>query len=326
MSLRRRAGVALVLSLTAGFAVHPAPAHATVVGATLDAYETASVSGDPSCAKPAFTGSRPGSHAIPADGRPRVVKLDRTGRAGITTIGAAGTVRGWAARNSWGTHRVAVSAVVAVSAKPSQSSICSVSLQATGAVFAEAHGIRKSWVVVRSTGSSRGGAGRAPVIGVEAVTGDPLHILVAPGSSLTRLVPAGDYAVGGRVTPRVVTGAHNTLLRSASASVSGTVSLLPVGTLRARTGAGQSYVTVGHRNCGNNSTTASFSAAARAKAKRITFYVDGQRRGVLQGTALQRSSLPITGIAPRGIGEVQAVIRLKTGEKRTMRAISWPCG
>lgn len=326
MSLHRRAGAALVLSLTAGLAVHPAPAHATIVGATLEAYETASVSGDPGCAKPAFTGSRPGTHAIPADGRPRVVKLDRSGRAGVTIIGAAGTVQGWAARNSWGTHRVSVSAVVAVSAKPSQSTICSVSLQATGAVFAEARSIRKSWVVVRSTGSSRGGAAVAPAIGVEALTGDPLHVLVTPGRSVTRLVPAGDYAVGGRVTPRVVTGAHNTILRSASAKVSGTVSLLPVGTLRSRTGAGQTYVKVGHRNCAGNSTYAYFSSAARSKAQRITFYVDGQRRGILTGSALQRSSLLVTRIAPRGIGEVQAVIRLKSGEKRTMRAISWPCG
>lgn len=325
MSLRRRAGAALALLLTAGFAVHPAPAHATIVGATLEAYETASVSGDPGCATPTFTGSRPGSLEVPADGRARVVTLDRTGRAATSTLRAAGTIRGWAARNSWGTHRVSVSAVVAVSAKPSAATVCSVSLQATGAVFAEAKSVRKSWLVVRSTGSSRGGAAVAPIIGIQRMPSS-FSILVAPGRSVTRLVPAGDYAVGGRLTPRVVAAARTTTGQSASASVSGTVSLLPVGTLRSRTGRGLAYVTVGHRSCGTNSTYAYLSSAARSKAKRITFFVDGQRRGVLQGRALQRSALLVSGIAPRGTGEVQAVIRLKSGAKRTMRAISWPCG
>lgn len=321
MSLRRRAGVAAVLVLTAGAAWHPVPAHALVTSVQAELYETATVA-DATCAKPTFTGPRPGTVALPADGRTREYRLDRTGGTPAVALHAAGTVRGWAARNSWGTHRVVVSALAAVSSRPRSGGACALSLRTEAALFARVAGVRKSWLVVTSSGSSRGGAASPPIVGLQ---GDTVQALVAPGRSLTRLVPAGDYLIGARVTPRATAAAHSTTVQGASASVSATVSLLPVGTLRAQSGGGLAYVTAGHRSCASNSTYAYFSSAARTKAQRITFYVDGQRRGVLTGSALQRSALPVTGIAPRGIGEVRAVIRLKSGDKRTMRAISWPC-
>lgn len=321
MSLRRRAALATVLVLTAGLGMQPAPAHAAIASTRVDLFEAATVS-DPGCAAPTFTGSRPGSVALPADGRTRQYQLGRTGRAATSTLGAQGTVRGWAARNSWGTHRLVVSAVAGLSAKPSTATFCAVTLRAEAALFSRVTGIGRSWLVVSSSGASRGGAAAAPIVGLQ---GDTVQALVTPGRSVTRLVPAGDYTIGARVAPRVVAPARTTTAQSASASVSATVSLLPVGTLRARSGRGLAYVKVGHRSCAGNSTYAYFSSAARTKALRITFYVDGQRRGVLTGSALQRSALLVTRIAPRGIGKVEAVIRLKTGEKRTMKAISWPC-
>ncbi|WP_207010189.1 hypothetical protein [Nocardioides aromaticivorans] len=319
MSIRRWAGAVtvLVLGVTTGLAAPPA-AHAAVGSAVLGSWDYVSV---PSGCANALTGTEPGDVTVKADGAWRTVRLRRSGTLSSSAVSGATTVTGRIATDSRGSTKVGIKVSASATAKPRSPSICAVDNYAVDATVSARQAVTpaRSWLVVRSSGSTRGSSQTG--FGSPDVTGG----FVALGRSLTKLVPAGTYTLGGGVDASVNVPANSTTARSAAASATATVALFPIGTLRARSGDGLGYVKAGHRDCTHNRVKAYFSDAARTSVRSATFSVDGQRRFTLTGSQLQRDAVFVSSVPRASSGAIRVDILLRSGARRTSYATSWPC-
>lgn len=272
--------------------------------------------------QPSVTGTEQPGWFTPMDGKTHEVRLDRTGTALTTDLRATGLVRARVARNSWGVRKAEVSASLAVSATPRSPHVCSVMWNSLGGVAMNTRISKRSWLVVRSSRSATGySEGGVEIYGPSVSS----SAIVPAGRSLDRLVPPGDYGTTSYVTSMVTLTPNTAATASARATFKAMVALLPVGTRRSLRGTARGLVTPGHRSCTDNRVRVAFSDAARNRTRQITFYVNGDRRVVLRGRALQRSSILLSRIAPRSDGVVKAVVIAKSGARRTMRSTSWPC-
>lgn len=322
MSFRRWMGVGSVLALGATMGLQPVGAQADAGSAVMEIAASVRVN-DPGCATPTWASARK-VQAVPADGRIRELTSTQTGKGAASSLTAARAVRGSYTVDARGTRRVSVRASASVSAGPNASEACSVTLFGTTAAFytQSMTAPKRSWLVVRSSGAVR----PATTTAVVGLSGGSIEDGgVKPGGSITRLVPAGAYRIGAQLEPFVRVPAQTTTTRSAAASLTATVALIPIGTLRSRSGDGLGYITAGHRDCTYDRVKATFSAAGRTKVGRATFSVDGERRFTLTGSQLQRDAIFVRSIPRASSGAIRVDIVLRTGARRTSYATSWPC-
>lgn len=322
MSIRRWASAGSVLVLGVAMGVAASPARADAGNALMDVSASVRVN-DAGCARPAWSSART-TLPIPADGRTRELVVSQSGKAAASSVTASRAVRGAYSADSRGMRRLAIRASASVSAGPNASKVCAVTvLAATTAFYTQSMTApKRSWLVVRSSGSVRPASTRA-VVGLTGGSVDDAG--VKPGGSITRLVPAGTYRIGAQLEPFVDVPVQTTTTRSAAASLTATVALFPIGTLRARSGDGLGYVKAGHRDCTYNRVKAYFSEAARTKVRSATFSVDGERRFTLTGSQLQRDAIFVSSIPRASSGAIRVDILLRSGARRTSYATSWPC-
>lgn len=322
MSVRRWASAGVVGLLGLGMTLHPVTADAAVSTVQMEAFEWANVPAG--CAEPVFTGSRPGEVTVPADGVTRTIRLDRTASSTVRTLRATAVVTGRAWGSSWGTTRVRMRITADTSATPRQATPCSVTLAVrTGLVASTVRVPKRSWVVVRGSASARGTVTGA--VGVESSSNQLSGVAVKPGQALTRLIAPGTYNVGGRVFTRASVPADSMTPQSSAVGANITVDVVPIGTLRTQRGTALRFVRAGHRNCTDHKVRVRLSSSLPRRAKRVTFYVNGDKRAVLTGRELRRSAIVLRRIAPRSYGVVRAVVLRKSGARNTMQATSWPC-
>lgn len=318
MSFRRWAGVGSVLVLGIAVGLAAPPARAAVGSAVLGSWDYISVPSG--CAKD-VTGAEPGDVTVKADGVWRTVRMRRSGTLSSSAVSGATDVTGRIATDTRGSTKVGLKVSASASATPRTPSICAVDNYGVDATVSARQALAPttSWLVVRSSGSTRGSAETG--FGSPDVTGG----FVPLGRSLTRLVPAGTYTLGGGVDAAVRVPAGSTTARSASASATATVALFPVGTLRARSGNGLGYVKAGHRDCSQHRAKAYVSEAARTRARSATFFVNGERRFTLSGRQLQRDAVFVSSIPRASAGAIRVDVVLRSGARRTSYATSWPC-
>ncbi len=271
----------------------------------------------------AITGAGPATRSIPADGAWRTVNLDRTGTMAKSKVRGIVVGRGKVAADSRGGYRLDVSISNAVSLTPSAASPCKISYGTGSSTLAEDVGVtKKSWLVIGGTVRGRGevtgilGAQRTDLTGT---------VTVAPGRSATQLIPSGWYTMAARAGSRTFVPPGTTTPTSATNVFNGFVAIIPVGTRRSLSGNGLGYVSVDHRDCTLNRVRLPFTSRARAYAAKISLYVNGDRRAVLTGSALQRTSYTLSNIAPASAGAVKVVIRTKSGSTLTSSSTSWAC-
>ena len=198
---------------------------------------------------------------------------------------------------------------------------CTVKYGLGGAVESTVSVPVSSWAVARGSAKVQGGSSS----NFEAVSPDrTVRVVGSLGYPSTRLVPAGSFSARLWLSPNAVSAGPVTTVR-ASVNGTGTVAFVPIGTRRTLSGTGTGLISVGHRDCGRNRVVASFSSAARTRLRSATFAVDGQRRVVLRGRQLQRSSLVLGSIARTGAGKVSVQMVLKSGARRVTASTSWPC-
>lgn len=318
MSFRRWVGVGSVLALGLAVGLVAPAARAAVGAAVLGSWDYVSV---PSGCTNALTGTEPGDVTVKADGLWHTVQLRRSGSLSSSAVSGATTVTGRVATDGRGSTKVGIKVSASATARPRTPSICAVNNYAVDATVSARQAVTptRSWLVVRSSGSTRGSSTTG--FGSPDVTGG----FVPLGRSLTRLVPAGTYTVGGGVDASVAVPANATTTRSSAASATATVAIFPIGTLRARSGDGLGYIRAGHRDCTHNRVTAYFSEAARTKVRSATFSVDGDRRFTLSGSQLQREAVFVSSIPRASSGAIRVDILLTSGAHRTSYATSWPC-
>ncbi|MBU2696871.1 hypothetical protein [Pimelobacter sp. 30-1] len=233
---------------------------------------------------------------LPRDGRTHTARLQRTGRVSNSTVSATSVVTGDVSGDARGGVRMGLAISSQVSARPLGGTICALSYTLDSAVVA-------------------------------ASADSGTEYVVPPGRSLTRLVPPGGYAVGTRVTAQVAVPATSGTPApvAASASVSGTLELVPIGTLRRQSGAARAFLRAGHRDCAARRVTMTLSPRARTKARRITLAVAGRRAEVLTGKALRRGTVTRGRIPARSDGAIRATVVTRAGAVRRLSATSWPC-
>lgn len=322
MKFRRWIGAGSAVVLGLGLGLQPTAAQASAGDASL-VIGTWVRANDIGCGEPAWRAAARTKN-LPADGRTRAVRLSQSGKAAGSTVKAYRSSEGTYNASGWGTRKLKVSLSVRLSATANPSRICWVN---SFVGKAEIYTVRmsapkKSWMVVRSRGAKQGSA--EANIGVQGPT-TATSAWVAPGKPVTRLVPKGEYTLGSRVKPSMSVPARTTSTRTASASIVGTVALYPIGTLRARSGNGKSFVKPGHRDCSKNRVKVGLTAAARTKARKITFTVDGKKRFTLTGAKLKQTSVFVGRIPKKTAGTIKANIVLKSGAKKTTKSTSWPC-
>lgn len=329
MSVRRWVGAVVALGVGLALGLHPVEAHASAGGAALEVGAFVEVS-QSWCEKPDWPQSTSTSSSsstiksIPADNRAYERRVSQKAQGGASMLSASRFVRARYAASAWGTRRVELRASAAVSAGPNPSPCVIKRFNATAAMYTTGMAApRKSWLVVRSSGSMTGPQ-TSVVVGLTG-DGDFNRVITQPDGSITRLVPAGDYTIGARLEPQITVPQNSTTTRSASANVTASVTLYPIGTLRTFTGTGRSYVRTGHRDCALNRARIDLTAATRKYARKITFSVNGVRRVTMRSAGLQRSSFYLGRIPDASAGAIRAAIVLKSGAKRTMQATTWPC-
>lgn len=315
----RRWSVLGALGVLLAGGLQPAPAHAAIDSAYLSSFDTLSI---PSGCANTLSGSEPGDVRIAPDGRWRTITLRRSGRLSSSDIAGGATVTGRVTTDARGTTRVGMKVSASASARPVASSICSIDHYTVSATSDARKAVSptRAWLVIRSTGSVRGTT--EAMFGAEGPTRD---YFIRLGQSLTRLVPAGTYTLGGGVAASVSVAAHSTKAASSAANATANVALVRIGTLRTFAGTGRPYVRTGHRDCSLNRARIDLTAAARTQARRITFSVNGVRRVTMRSAGLQRSSFYLGRIPDASAGAIRADIVLKSGAKRTMQATTWPC-
>ncbi len=308
---------ALGVLLAAG--LQPAPAQAAIDSAYLSAYDTLSI---PAGCANTMSGSEPGDVRIAPDGRWRTITLRRSGRLSSSDITGGATVTGRVTTDARGTTRVGMKVSASASARPVASSVCSVDHYSVSASSEARKAVSptRAWLVIRSSGSVRGVTDAR--FGAKGPTRD---YFIRLGQSLTRLVPAGTYTLGGGVAASVSVAARSTRAASSAANATANVAVIRIGTLRTFTGTGRSYVRTGHRDCALNRARIDLTAAARTSARRITFSVNGVPRVTMRSAGLQRSSFYLGRIPDASAGAIRADIVLKSGARRTMQATTWPC-
>lgn len=317
----RRWSVALVAGvLGAGLVLHPGAASAVAGNAYLSAWDRYSAY---TCAT-SMTGAGPKGAPVPDDGTWRRVQLDRSGRLATSTISATSVVSGRLTNDSRGSSRLGVRVSASATARPTAASA---NCQATyildsGVGGADVSLSKTSWLVVRSDLSVSGAYGGK--LGLYSATG-PGSWVTRPGGAITRLFPRGQYILGADMWNRIQVPKGTTATRTARATLSASLSLFPIGTLRSRQGGGLSYITVGHRDCAHDRVNLALLDRAATSARRITVDVDGRRRLDLTGSELDRSGYAVSGIARRTYGVVRATVTTASGGSVTMLATSWPC-
>lgn len=321
VAVRRWLGAGAVVLLAGGLGLQPVPsAEAAIRAAELSATEWVTV---PSGCADDMAGSEPNRVELPRDGRPHTVRLQRSGTVSNSGVSATSVVTGTLSGDSWGSVRMGLAISSSVTARPRGATICSLTYKLDSGVVADVTAPRRSWLVVRAKGTVRSGG--SAVVAASADSG--AEYVVLPGRTLTRLVPAGGYAVGTRVTAQVAVPATSTTPAAvaSSASVAGSLDLFPIGTLRKHSGKARAYIKAGHRDCAGRQVTMTLTPKAAAKARRITLAVDGKRAKVLTGKALRRASVRLTKIPARSNGAISATVVTRSGAVRKMSATSWPC-
>lgn len=267
----------------------------------------------------ALTGPQhPGSTALPVDGTVRTFTIDVSGWDQHTTFRATGRVRASATRSGRGMRRLAIDASLAASTAPTAERRCGAALEAFAGVSVAVTTTQRSWLVAQSAVSGAlDGSVRAARKGTSVID-------LPLGQRATRLVAPGDYRLTSSGRARVVEepgggGAAR------SGTFTSSVAVIPVGTRRSLSGTGLSFVTFGHRSCADDRVRARLSDAARSRVRKVTFFVNGQRRQVLRGRQLQRSGTQLSSIGPRTSGAVRAELVLRSGARRTTSSTSWPC-
>lgn len=336
MSVRRWVSASAIVVLGAGLVQQPVPAGATIHGAaTMDYTDGGGSAGDPGCAGAGAAGSGNSFHDLMQGSRASNVpfrkngvwhsgRLQREGTLGSSRVTATSTVQGRAVGDRWGTARLGARIATRVVADPaSQPSICRVQYRVDNAVRAVDVAVRgTSWLVIRSSRSGVAG-GFSGQFG--ALRNDErVRVLVAPGQSRKQLIPGGSYAIGGGTVSSVQVEAYSTATQVATAEVRAAVEIFPIGTRRTHSGA-TGYARSGHRSCTEHKVRITLTDKARNRARRITFYVDGDRRRVLTGSAIQRPGLTLRSIRPASYGKVRVVVLTRSGARRTMRSTTWPC-
>lgn len=315
----RRWSVLGALGVLLAGGLQPAPAHAAVEAAYLRAWDAVSIPGE--CANN-LSGREPGDVRVPPDGRWRTVTLRRSGRVSSSDVTGGATVTGRVSTDTRGTTRVGMKVSASASARPAWSSFCSIDRYLVSASSDAVRAVTptKAWLVIQSTGSVRGTTDAT--FGAEGPTRD---YFIRLGQSLTRLVPAGTYTLGGGVAASVSVAARSTTAASSAANATANVAVIRIGTLRTFAGTGRAYVRTGHRDCALNRARIDLTAATRKYARRITFSVNGVRRVTMRSAGLQRSSFYLGRIPDATAGAIRADIVLKSGARRTMQATTWPC-
>lgn len=329
MTVRRWATAGVVGILGLGLGMQPAGADGAerAAGETQStyAYTVALLQDGAGCNNQSIplTGPEPSNMFVPLDGKTHTAVMDRRGTTSGATLRGTGSVSGRVVSTSQGLRKSYLTATVAASVTPGSSPRpCTVMTNALGGVEMDVTATKKSWLVVRSSGSAVGHS----EAGVEVSgTTTPLYVVIPKGRAVVRLVPPGSYNIHSFLTSKSRLLASGTATVSSRATMSGTAALVPVGTRRSLTGSGTGFVAAGHRNCTSNEVRVAFSRAARTRTRSITFYVNGERRVVLRGRALIRSSIVLRRIAPASAGVIKAVVRTRSGARRTMASTSWPC-
>lgn len=325
MSVRRWVSASAIVVLGAGLVLQPVPAGARVGSAQLTADDSISRLDRDECIDTVSTSGRePQTVRLRTDGVWQAIpRLTREGQISTSAVRAASDVSGRVATDSWGTTRVGMRIATTITARPSRpASYCefSYSVDAFVEVFdVTVRGL--SWLVVRSSGKS---AGAVQDLLRAARSDDKVQLSVRPGGSITRLVPGGSYGLGGGSTSTVTVPRNTSDPRAASSSIAATISVYPIGTRRTHSGA-TGYARSGHRSCTEHKVRITLTDKARNRARRITFYVDGDRRRVLTGSAIQRPGLTLRSIRPASYGKVRVVVHTRSGARRTLRSTTWPC-
>ncbi|SFM52034.1 hypothetical protein SAMN05421671_2097 [Pimelobacter simplex] len=321
VAVRRGVAAGAVVLLAGGLGLQPVPsAEAVVRAAELTAAEWVTV---PSGCADDMTGSEPNRVDLPRDGRPHTVRLQRSGTVSNSAVSGTSVVTGTLTGDAWGSVRMGLAISSSVTARPRGGTICSLTYKLDSGVVADVTAPRPSWLVISAKGAVRSGG--TAVVAASADSGAE-HV-VLPGRKLTRLVPAGGYAVGTRVTAQVAVPATSSTppAVASSASVSGSLGLFPIGTLRQQSGKARAYLTAGHRDCAGRRVTMTLTPKAATKARRITLSVNGKRARVLTGKALRRTTVRLTKIPARSDGAISATVVTRSGAVRKMTARSWPC-
>lgn len=314
----RRWSVAGAVGVLLATGLAPAPTHAAVDSAHLRAWDTVSI---PAGCEDDLAGPEPRDVDIAPDGRWRTIYLRRSGSVSESNVAGSATVSGRVTTDARGTTRVGMKVSAAATARPTVPSICSLEYGVTASSDAQRAVVpAKAWLVIRSTGSVRGTTDAT--FGAEGPTRD---YFIRLGQSLTRLVPAGTYTLGGGVAASVSVAARSTTAASSAANATANVAVIRIGTLRTFAGTGRAYVRTGHRDCALNRARVDLTAATRKYARRITFSVNGVRRVTMRSAGLQRSSFYLGRIPDATAGAIRADIVLKSGARRTMQATTWPC-
>lgn len=236
--IRRWSGALVAGVLGLGLALHPVTATAVAGPANLYAWDAYSSS---TCAK-SMTGAGPKGGPVPADGTWREVQLDRRGRVASSSITARSVVSGRLVNDSRGSSRLSLRISSTSSARPTSSSSCPVTyILESGVGGADVIISKPSWFVVRSSLSASGV--RSGYLRLFSTT-DSRRWTAQPGGALTKLVSRGQYILDTELKSAIRVPRGTTAARSARASLSASLSLFPIGTLRSRQGAGLSYVTV----------------------------------------------------------------------------------
>lgn len=326
--MRRWCVAGSVLALSAGLALHPTSSSARAGGVEIARLVLSDGGGmsyptGQTCTSAPGTGTEP-ELDLPVNGGWRTVHMSRTGASFATSqVASSGDASARVVSDRRGTTRLDVKTAVRAKATPTSASpYCSVDYHAGGGAGIQVAVTRRSWAVLRSTASARGTLDGTIYLGTADYSWD---VETTPGKGLTRLVRPRTYQLVAEISSEVRVPAGSTTARSSSASMTANLSIIPTGTRRTHTGSGLAYVTAGHRDCANSRVTMRFTNAARSKARKITFYVNGQRRIVLRGRQIQRSSLLLTRIAPSSAGIVRAEVVLRSGARRAMQSTSWPC-
>ena len=328
MSVRRWCVAGSVLALSAGLALQPVVSSAKIAGVigaqvVTDDFWGDSSTGSGPCTGTDATGATP-TLDLPVNGGWRTVSMQRTGGVVATSqTSSTSKVSGRVSTTARGGTRLDLSVRAAARATPtSVSPTCTVRYDGRGGGGVETTVSRRSWMVARSTVTAQGAHGGDVML--QALDGS-YFAGTTPGKPLTRLVAPGSYLLFAIVDAKTEVPAGSTTARSASATMTASMSAIPIGTRRTLTGTGRPYVVAGHRDCARSRVAVALTRAARTKVRSIAFFVDGQRRVVLRGRGLQRSSLLLTRLAPRKFGVVRADVVLRSGAKRVMRSTSWPC-
>lgn len=324
VSMRRCASAAVAGVLGMALGVPAAPAGAVVGTASITVGESLSWGGPTGVNCPrSVTGAKPAPLPTKADGVWRTITMSRSGSLATSALSGTAVGRARVVSDAHGVTRIDLRMSSTVSLKPSGPSPCVIGYRTrSGATALDVTVAKRSWLAVRSSVTARGavegsiGAGKMD---------ESASYFVAPGKSLTRLVAPGSYGMGGEAGSGTSVPAGSTTATSASSSVSGLVAFFPVGTRRSLSGDGRAFATVGHRSCTYNRVRVTFTDRTRTSARQIALYVNGDRRYVLRGRSLQRSSILLTRIAASSDGVVKAVVTTKSGARRTMRSTSWPC-